>query len=253
MSDDRKKRAERAEQMRKEREKADRKQRNVITLGIVAVVVALIALGGYAVKSTSDKNEDNTAYVAPIGIGKDRSIIYSTEVATGKAAKDPVTVTAYEDFQCPACLNFEQQNGKFLTDAVAKGEITVEYRPISILDRQSNGNQYSSRSGSAALCVFDKAGAKGFKAMHDVLYANQPEEGSNGRTDAELIGYAKEAGVSGIDTCIRSEKFVPWIERATEDARKAEVSATPTVLVDGKPLADASPANLAAAIKAARK
>ena len=40
--------------MRKEREKADRKQRNLITLAIVAIVVALSRVGGYAVTTTSE-------------------------------------------------------------------------------------------------------------------------------------------------------------------------------------------------------
>ena len=253
MANERQQRAARAEQMRKEREKADRKQRNLITVGIVVVVVALIAVGGYAIKTTSDKNADNTTYVAPTNIGKDRSVVYSTEVATGTAAKDPVTVVAYEDFQCPACLNFEQQSGAFLTDAVAQGEITMEYRPIAFLDDSSNGNEYSSRAGSAAMCVLDQEGAKGFKKMHDVLYANQPDEGTNGRTDAELIDYAKQAGVTGIDACIKSEKFVPWMERATDDSRDAKVSATPTVLVDGKAVETPSVENLTAAIAAAKK
>jgi protein-disulfide isomerase len=253
VSNERQQRAARAEQMRKEREKADRKQRNLITVGIVVVVVALIAVGGYAVKSENDKNKTVEDVINPVNTTKDYGIDYTTEVATGKAATDPVKVIAYEDFQCPACLNFEQQSGAFLTDAVAKGDITVEYRPISFLDKSSNGNRYSSRSGSAALCVLDNSGVKAFKKMHDVLYANQPEEGTNGRPDSDLIDYAKQAGVTGIDSCIKSERFVPWIEEATTASRGDNVSATPTVLVDGKQVKAPTPEALQAAIDAAKK
>jgi len=253
VSNERQQRAARAEQMRKEREKADRKQRNLITVAIVAVVIALIAVGGYAVKSESDKNKTVEDVITPANTTKDYGVDYTTQVATGKPATDPVKVIAYEDFQCPACLNFEQQSGAFLSDAVAKGEITMEYRPISFLDAQSNGNRYSSRAGSAAMCVLDKSGVKAYKKMHDVLYANQPEEGSNGRPDADLIDFAKQAGVTGIDSCIKSERFVPWIQEATDASRSAKVSATPTVLVDGKQVKTPTPEALQAAITAAKK
>src|SRR5688500_8807080 len=106
VSNERQQRAARAEQMRKEREKADRKQRNLITVGIVVVVVALIAVGGYAIKSESDKNKTVDEVINPANSTKDFGVTYDTEAATGKAATDPVTVVAYEDFQCPACRSF---------------------------------------------------------------------------------------------------------------------------------------------------
>lgn len=254
MSNERQQRAARAEQMRKEREKADRRQRNVITIAIVVVVIALIAVAGFAITQTNNKNKTVEDVINPANaVRKDHSVVYSTEAVTGKPATDPVTVVAYEDFQCPACLNFEQQSGAFLADAVAKGDITMEYRPIAFLDESSNGNRYSTRAGSAALCVLDKDGVKGFKKMHDVLFANQPDEGANGRTDAELIGYAEQAGVTGIDSCIKSERFGPWLKEATDASRDADVSATPTVMVDGKVVDTPNVANLQKAIAAAKK
>lgn len=253
MSNERQQRAARAEQMRKEREKADRKQRNLITVGIVTVVIALIAVGGYAVKAESDKNKTVDEVINPANTTKDYGVDYTTEVATGTAAKDPVKVVAYEDFQCPACRSFEEQSGAFLDDAVAKGDITVEYRPISFLDEQSNGNRYSSRSASAAMCVLNESGVKAFKDMHRILFASQPEEGTNGLPDSGLIDFAKQAGATGIDSCIKSERFVPWIEAATQASRGEEVSATPTVLVDGKHIKTPTPEALQAAIDAAKK
>ena len=253
MSNERQQRAARAEQMRKEREKADRRQRNFITLGIVVVVVALIAVGGYAIKNESDKNKTVEDVINPVNTTKDFGVEYSTAAVTGKAAAAPVKVVAYEDFQCPACRSFEEQSGAFLVDAVAKGEITVEYRPISFLDAQSSGNRYSSRSASAAMCVLDKSGVKAYKKMHDVLYANQPEEGTNGLPDSGLVDFAKQAGVTGIDSCIKSERFVPWIEKATGASRDAKVQATPTVLVGGKQVAAPTVENLQKAIAAAKK
>ena len=46
---------------------------------------------------------------------------------------------------------------------------------------------------------------------------------------------------------------MPWIEAATEASRGEEVSATPTVLVDGKHIKAPTPEALQAAIDAAKK
>ena len=250
MSNERQQRAARAEQMRKEREKADRKQRNLITVGIVVVVVALIAVAGFAIKQTNDKNKTVEDVINPVHVTKDYGIDYTTEVATGKPATAPVKVIAYEDFQCPACLNFEQQSGAFLADAVAKGDITVEYRPLAFLDRSSNGNRYSSRSGSAAMCVLDKSGVKAFKKMHDVLYANQPEENTAGPEDAELIADATQGGVTGIDASLPEQLYAPWVRKAKAAAFDDGHTGTPTILIDGKSIAPTQ-ADIRAAIAAA--
>lgn len=252
MANERQERAARAEQMRKEREKADRKQRNLISIAIVTVVVALIAVGGYAVKSANDKNKTNTELVAPKNVNADYGFEYDAVAAGGTAGKNPVKVILTEDFQCPACLSFEQQSGAILNDLVKKGEITIEYRPISFLDRQS-GNKYSSRALNAALCVLDKGGVEKYKVMHDLLYASQPAEGTVGPDDKALIETAKTAGVTGIDSCVLSKRFGPWIEDAGERLSKDGFEGTPWVRIDGKQVESPTPAAMQQAIDAAKK
>lgn len=252
MANERQERAARAEQMRKEREKADRKQRNIISLAIVAVVVVLIAVGGYAIKSASDKNKTNETLVAPKNVNDDYGFVYDAEAAGGTAGENPVKVILTEDFQCPACLSFEQQSGAFLADLVKKGEIEIEYRPISFLDRQS-GNEYSSRSLNAALCVLDKGGVEKYKTMHDLLYANQPAEGTSGPEDKALIETAETAGVTGVDSCILSKRFGPWIEDAYDNLADDGFEGTPWVRIDGKTIESPTPAAMQQAIDAAKK
>lgn len=234
MSNDRQNRAARAEQMRKEREKADRKQRNLITVGIVVIVVALIALGGYGISSISKDNEKATDLTTPANVNKNFGIEYTPEVATGKApATKPVNVILYEDFLCPGCGALEQTAGSFLSAAVAKGEISIEYRPYAFLTNSST-NEYSQRAWNAATCVTDTGGVKAFKAYHDILFANQPAEGGAGPENDKLIGWAKEAGVTGIDACVNKQTFTPWVEAALEQGKKDGVSGTPTMRINGK-------------------
>ncbi|MCD9197198.1 DsbA family protein [Aeromicrobium wangtongii] len=261
MSNERQQRAARAEQMRKEREKADRKQRNLITVAIVVVVIALIAVGAWGIKAASDDNKVETKLTVPKDVTKDYGIVYNQEAATGTApaadAPKPVKVVLYEDFLCPGCGALEETAGPFLAGAVASGEIELEYRPFSFLLRQST-NEYSQRAWNAAVCVYNEAGAKAFEEYHDILFANQPQEGGPGPDDAELIDFAKQAGVTGIDSCIKKRTFARWIDDAREKGQKDGVSGTPTIRVDGKDVSGAdntiaTVADIQKAIDAAKK
>ena len=55
-----------------------------------------------------------------------------------------------------------------------------------ILDSQSL-NEYSSRATNAALCALDSGGVEDYSAVHDYLYANQPDEGTAGPENAALV------------------------------------------------------------------
>jgi protein-disulfide isomerase len=235
VSNERQQRAARAEQMRKEREKAEKRQRNFITIGIVVIVLALVGVGGYAIKSASDKTAKETDVVTPKGATGDYGINFTAEDAGGKAGTDPVEVVIYEDFQCPVCKAFEQANGAFLDEAVKSGDITIEYRLLTFLDRASP-NEYSSRAGSAALCAFESGGGEDYKKVASMLWANQPAEQTAGPEDPELVDQLKQAGVSGdaVESCVIQNRFVPWLEKATEASRDAKVNGTPTVRIDGK-------------------
>lgn len=242
---DRQERAARAEQMRREREKAQRRQRNLLAIGIVVVVVALIAFAAFAITRESEPQD----VVAPQSVDGN-SIAYTPEDAGG-TANDPVTVTLYEDFQCPFCAQLEQQVAPELMTMVEAGDITMEYRPIAFLDRQSE-NEYASRALNASLCVLDEGGVSAWKKMHDLLYASQPAEGTAGPDDDALIATAKQAGVEGIDSCITDRAFGPWGERATDDATGADgFPGTPWVQVDGKTVDNPTLDEIRAAIKAA--
>jgi len=233
----REERATRAEQMRKDRERAEKRQRNLITLAIVGIVVALIAVAAFAVAEQRGKREPNKALTPPSGATKDYGVVYTPKDAGGTAKKDVVRVVIYEDMQCPICQRFEQANGQYLGQAVEKGEIEVEYRFVAFLDDLgASPNEYSRRASNAVLCARDEGGATQFKQMHDLLYANQPEEKTFGPTDTALVKSAVSVGVKqgAAESCILKHRYVPWLEKATTAMTKAKVTGTPTVRVDGK-------------------
>lgn len=257
MANDRQQRAARAEQMRKERAKADKKQRNLITIGIVGVVAVLVVLAGFAITSIAGENANSDELVQPANTNDDYGIVYDTAAAGGEEPEtEPVTLTLYEDFLCPGCGAFEAAAGDFLNEAVTSGEIQIEYRPYAFLLQQSS-NEYSQRAWNAAACVNDAAGPAAFKEFHDLLFANQPTEGGAGPEDPELIAFAEQVGVTGIEECVRQEQFTPWIEDAREQGTEDGVRGTPTVRVDGEDVSGPNdtipgPADLQAAIDAAK-
>jgi len=236
VTNEREKRATRAEQMRKDRERAEKRQRNLITLGIVAVVVALIAVAAFAVTSQHKKRTPSTALVPPAGATKDYGVVYTPKDAGGKAKKDVVRVVIYEDMQCPICQRFEQADGEYLANAVKSGDIEIEYRFVAFLDDLGmSPNEYSRRASNAVLCARE-TGPKPFKRLHDLLYANQPEEKALGPNDNALVKSAVSAGLTqqAAEGCILKQKYVPWLEKSTAAMAKAKVKGTPTVRIDGK-------------------
>ncbi len=63
------------------------------------------------------------------------------------------TMDTYIDFMCPVCNQFEQLYGEAIDDLVDDGTITLNIHPISILDRASQGTEYSTRAANAMYCV----------------------------------------------------------------------------------------------------
>jgi protein-disulfide isomerase len=158
-----------------------------------------------------------------------------------------VTVTAYEDFQCPACKQFEEADRTLLRSYADQGKIKILYKPVAILDDRSTTN-YSSRSGSAAAVVLNVAPTLWIK-YHDALFAAQPEEGSAGLPDAQLVDMAVSAGVTKaqVEAAITSHKYTGWMAKNTEDFSK-KYNSTPTILINGTKQDDYDPTKVKAAL-----
>ncbi|MBA2465571.1 MAG: thioredoxin domain-containing protein [Nocardioidaceae bacterium] len=218
--------AERAAAIRLEQERQEKRRRVYVVIGVVLVLVLLLGLG-YAVQSS----RDTTGQVATPPTG----VVDEYAVPRGATAA-PVTVTIFEDFMCPFCGDFETASRELLEQYVDDGDVLVEYRVVSFLDGASDGSDYSTRAMNALGVVLDTAGQDAAVRFHDVLFDEQPEEGTEGLSDDDLIRLAVQAGASEADVTspIRDRKFEQWVENATDEASQGEVNQTPTVLVDGE-------------------
>ena len=161
----------------------------------------------------------------------------------------PVTVELYSDFLCPACKAFEADAGDEIGRLLAAGRIRLVYRPVAILDRAS-GNRYSTRAAASAACAAD---AGKLMPYVKVLFRNQPPEYAAGPDDEQLIRLARTAGITGPEfaACVRDGRYQPWVRQVTATMEPRDVPGTPTVIVNGKPLEQATGQQLLAAVNSA--
>jgi protein-disulfide isomerase len=86
-----------------------------------------------------------------------------------------------------------------------------------------------------------------FLTFHKSLFANQPDEGTPGLTDEQLIGLTQQAGAGpDISACINDQEFKDWVKASTERAISGDVAinnldkkfhgvtGTPTIVINGK-------------------
>ncbi len=86
--------------------------------------------------------------------------------------------------------------------------------------------------------MLDTSGPDVAKKFHDLLFEDQPEEGSAGLSDSRLLDYAVQAGAAKADVQqgIADRTFEQWVKNVGDQASKDGVNSTPTVLVNGKKL-----------------
>ena len=95
------------------------------------------------------------------------------------------------------------------------------------------------------MVVQDAAGADAFAEIHDLLFENQPAEGTAGPDDDELVdvavaGRRRRVGRRGSGSS-QAGSTSGSRTRPTR-CRQDGVNGTPTVLVDGEPVARTVPA-----------
>src|SRR3954451_17920104 len=158
--------AARAAEIRREQERKERRRRTVM----IVVALAVLAAIGTAVSVYIDRTGGPAA--APQGT-------VATYAVPAGPSSAPVTVAVYEDFMCPFCGDFEAASRSALQKAVDAGKVQVRYHVLNFLDGRST-TDYSTRAANAYAAVLDDSGPAAAKRFHDLLFENQPEEGSAG-------------------------------------------------------------------------
>jgi protein-disulfide isomerase len=161
----------------------------------------------------------------------DAEDLYSGIPQTGTTlgrADAPVTISVYEDFQCPFCGRFSREAlPPLVRDHVETGEAKVVSRPLTFLGEDSL------EAATAALAAGEQ---DLYWEYHSLLFENQGAENSGYVTDEFLEGLAKQ--VQGLDLRVWNRDLAAGLpgaelEEARSRARSSGIEATPTVVVSG--------------------
>ena len=226
---------EKAAEARAAAQAAERRRERTIRivggLAVVAVVGVILGIG-----ITQSGNNDTPAPSAdsalPTGITSENG--YGFQVNT---AADAPTVEIYEDFQCPACANLENQFGPLIQQEAADGNIQLTYHPMVFLDNNLQ-TDHSLRAANAFGCSI--TGGVG-EQFHNLVYANQPANEGDGWTDEQLKQFGADAGLTGeaqsaFDKCVDEGTYKGWAQLSNDAAFERGISGTPTIYVNGKEL-----------------
>jgi protein-disulfide isomerase len=132
-----------------------------------------------------------------------------------------VEIVVFSDFQCPACRSLAQRL------KIIRGE----FPEVAVVHRHAplRRHTFAVAAASAADCAAEQGR---FDAFHDALFARQSSIGFTPWSD-----FAESAGVPDIpafEGCIASDGAGRTLARDTVDARRLNVVATPTFLVNGR-------------------
>ena len=226
-----------AELLEQRRQQGERRVR----LASAATALVLVALVGIGIGVQASRIPAPTGAV-PAGVS------LADGVTVGRSTA-PVTLDLYEDPQCPVCAQFESQVGPAISGWIASGKVKVHYHVISFLDSAST-TKYSSRAANA---LYASAGvsADAFAKYHQLLYQQQPAEGSAGLTEDTLVQLAQQAGAGAAADQIRAGTYADYVATATDQSSKDGVTGTPTVRVNGKTVAQPTLDEVTAAVNAA--
>ncbi|MFF1879212.1 DsbA family protein [Leifsonia sp. NPDC058230] len=220
----------------------DRPARRRGMRAFAAVLVAFALVSGTAACSLVGGSSDVPTATAKPPTGTDGAVNFDKGFIT--AGDGSKVVDLWFDPMCPACGAFEKANGETLATAVSDGTITLRLRPLTFLDRLSNGTGYSTRAVAALTCVGVNDPDNALKYFQ-TLYKDQPEEGSSGLTNKQLAQRATDLGIDDITACLEdSGPYQAWAQQNTarsqtgpidvEGSDLTSISQTPTILVNGK-------------------
>lgn len=217
-----------AEERRRQAQRQQRTRRLMVTLGGLVVVALAVVITVYFINKKDAGTY--TGALAPASRQSDGAIL-----AAQPGAKAP-KLEVFEDFQCPICHEFENASGATVKRLAAQGKVNVLYYPFWLFKQQPDpirGN--SQRAANAALC----APADKWIQYHDMIYKNQPAEGSKGFSNKDLIGWAKNLGFDTpqFEQCVNSGQKQSQIDSMTNFAENTKkVTGTPTVFLNGQSL-----------------
>lgn len=217
---------EQARLAREAEKKREKRNRLYLQGGIALVIIAVLGIVALVLTQSMKPAGPGPLNMISGGVtfGKDLKVVETKALQPDEKRESlkqdwttpPVDVSVYVDYMCPACGNFEAQNGTMLEQFVGSGDVELTTYIINFLDGQSLGTKYSTRAANIVSCVVDQQPDSAF-ALHTRLLSQgvQPAEGSTGLTDEQLLENAEAAGATAnteLKQCVKDVRFGGFID-----------------------------------------
>lgn len=151
----------------------------------------------------------------------------------------PVTVIAYEDFQCPFCAQYvEETESQIRTAYVETGKAKLVYRHLAFLGPESVA------AAAASECAKDQGK---FWEFHDAVFEAEIADATEHNGNLKRSLFMQIAKTIGLDeaafaSCVDGKKYDAYVEAQTQEAgTKYGVNSTPTVFVNDQKVEGAYP------------
>ena len=199
--------------------------------GLRAIVIGMIVfvIGVTAVFVYLDKQPvENALMPASISEADGSGLVFNPEISN--------QIDIWEDFQCPACRDFEAINNDYIKKVIAEKKAKVVYHPLTFIgERSTLGFNESIIAANAAACAMDQ---NKFIEMHEILYQNLGAENSGKWTAEFMMALGNQIGIGSMkfQNCVTDGNYALWTESSASYAAVKNVNSTPTVFVNGKEL-----------------
>jgi protein-disulfide isomerase len=202
--------------------------KSLFTFNKILVLITLLSIG-YLVFANLGKND--TTKITPSLSQSDSQILPNEYVFGNKNAK--VVIIEYHDFECPACAQFE---------TIIKPMLDMHGDKVAFVKRNF---PLHTKSTPAALAV-EAAGLQGkFVEMKDLLYSDREWAAVRVSQEAAINNFKKFATTLGLDVKkfeqdMSSQALKDKVQRDVESALRSNINSTPTFLINGKHIDNAS-------------
>lgn len=202
----------------------------------IAILISAVIISGTILYSSNNRVDQKAAsqkgqanVLAQVQPSADIKVTDSDPVLGNPNA--PVTIVAFEDFECPFCRRFAQQTmPQLIQNEVKNGKVKFVWKdfPLSI-------HSHAEKAHEAARCALEQGK---FWEYHNLIFNNQNGLGVN-----NLKQYAQELNLDQqkFANCLDSGKYASLIQEKVNEGTNAGVTGTPSFFINGAILVGAQP------------
>lgn len=216
---------------------------------IIFIIIAVVAVAGLIYLLTKTAPVDDRP-----GSGANTVYDISTEgQPTLGNADAKVSVVEFADYKCPACRNWSMQVFPELKqNYIDTDKVSFHFVNFPFMSQNFKLPEDDSRYAALVGESIFQQNREAFWDYYKLVFENQGSESEVWATKEKIMGLAAE--IEGIDLAKLEEDadkgtYNAEIEKDLQLVREAEVTVTPTILVNGKRIETPTYENIAKAIE----